>query len=192
MQAQIITISYNQTDLASQVVNAMFFAGLLADIGGATLSAASGRWYEMTMPEEADHVYDWATRPIAEGEAEDEKRGVESIFNANIAEKGTMSFEGEEGDRAPRLGPASAAPQCWYIKERWLCLSLKASRYIAVLGLVFLGAGVMVWVWAHQTIIVQVPCSILCALWVILLPPFVLPHDRIRTLTFVKLRRFSG
>jgi hypothetical protein len=198
VQAQIITISYNQTDLASQIVNALFFAGLFADIGAATLSAASGRWYEMTMPEEADHVYDWvyvsenSTRPIAEEEEEDEKRGVESILKTNIAEKGTMSFEGEESDRATSSGPASAAPQCWYIKERWLCLSLKAGPYMAVLGLVFLGAGVMVWVWAHQTFIVQVLCSILCALLVVLLPPFVLPHDRIRALTFVKLRRFSG
>ena len=197
VQAQIITISYNQTDLASQIVNALFFAGLFADIGAATLSAASGRWYEMTMPEEADHVYDWvcvsenSTPPIAEEEA-DAKRGAESILKTNIAEKGTMSFKGEESDGAPSLSPASAAPRCWHAKERWLCLSLKAGPYMAVLGLVLLGAGVMVWVWAHQTFIVQVLCSILCVLLVILLPPFALPHDRIRALTFVKLRRFSG
>ena len=148
----------------------------------------------MTMPEEADHVYDWvyvsenSTPPIAE-EEEVENRGVASILRTNIAEKGSMSFGGEENDRAPSSGLASDALECWYIKERWLCLSLKAGPYMAVLGLVFLGAGVMVWVWAHQTIIVQVLCSILCALLVILLPPFVLPH---KALTFVKLRRFSG
>ncbi|KAF8340934.1 hypothetical protein F5887DRAFT_435307 [Amanita rubescens] len=75
VQAQIITISYNQIDLASQIVNALFFAGLFADIGA--VSAASGRWYEMMMPDEAHHVYDWfhtsesSTTTIAEEEEEE-------------------------------------------------------------------------------------------------------------------------
>lgn len=209
VQAQIITISYNQTDLSSQIVNALFFAGLFADIGAATLSAASGRWYEMTMPEEADHVYDWfiasdsENSTIAEEEEEEEvvkeKRGVEFVHKMDIVEKGTptrtRTLEGSDGEdtvAAASCAPSVGPEQCWYFKERWLCVSLKAGPYIAVLGLAFLAAGVMVWVWTHQTFIVQILCSVLCALLVILLPPFVLPHDRIRALTFVKLRRFSG
>ena len=43
----------------------------------------------------------------------------------------------------------------------------------------------MVWVRTNQTLIVQVLCSVLCSF---LLPPFALPHDRIRALTFVKMQ----
>ena len=196
VQAHFITNSNNQADLASQIVNALFFAGLFADIGAATLSAASGRWYEMLTPEEADHVYDWvyasenSTPPIPEEEGETKERtGVESGRQiTNMIEKGITTLEGEGNDRPP----SSAPPQCWYLKERWLYLSLKAGPYIAVLGLLFLTAGLMVWVWANQTIMVQVLCSVLCVLLVVLLPPFVLPHDRIRALTFVKMQRYSG
>lgn len=202
MQAQIITISYNQTDLASQVVNALFFAGLFADIGAATLSAASGRWYEMMMPDEAHHVYDWfhtsensTFRTIDEEEEEEEKRGVALLQRTNNAENGSTSLaaESRREDSNDRAGLSSASsPECSYIIERWLCVSLKAGPYIAILGLGLLAAGVMLWVWTHQTLVVQVLCTVLCSLLAILLPPFLVPHDRIRALTFVKLRRFSG
>jgi hypothetical protein len=188
VQAHFITTS-NQTDIPTQVVNAFFFAGLFADIGAATLSAASGRWYEMLMPEEAEHVYDWfhaSEKSTAEEEEEAERRSVEFV------ERGIMALEGEGNDAASGSSPASAAPQCWYVKERWLCMSLKAGPYIAVLGLAFLTAGLMVWVWANQTLFVQILCSASCAVLIILLPPFVLPHDRIKALTFFKLQRYSG
>jgi len=195
VQAQIITISYNQTDLASQIVNALFFAGLFADIGAATLSAASGRWYEMMMPDEAHHVYDWfhtsenSTTTIAEEEEEEkEKRGVEFLQRTNSAENGSMA----ESRRENSNGAGSIPAECSYIIERWLCISLKAGPYIAILGLSLLAAGVMLWVWTHQTLVVQVLCTVLCSLLAVLLPPFLVPHDRIRALTFVKLRRFSG
>ena len=199
MQAHFITNSNNQTDLASQIINALFLAGLFADISAATLSAASGRWYEMLTPEEAGHVYDWvyasenSRPPILEEEEEaKQRRGDEFRQMANMVEKGITSLEGEGNDRATSSGPDSAPPHCWYLKERWLYLSLKAGPYIAVLGLLFLTAGLMVWVWTNQTLIVQVLCSVLCVLLVVLLPPFALPHDRIRALTFVKMQRYSG
>ena len=98
VQAQIITVSYNQTDLASQIVSALFFAGFFADIGAATLSAVSGRWYEMTMPEETDHVYDWvylsenSSHSIAE-EEEEEKTGLASDApSVGISRRGGFAF----------------------------------------------------------------------------------------------------
>lgn len=150
----------------------------------------------MLTPEEANHVYDWvyasenSTPPIPEeGEEVKERAGRQMT---SMMEKGTRTLEGEGNNTAPSAAPASAPPQCWYLQERWLCLSLKAGPYIAVLGLLFLTAGLMVSVWTNQTLIVQVLCSVLCALLVILLPPFALPHDRIKALTLVKMQRYSG
>ena len=169
-------MTFTSTGPASQVVHAFFFAGLLANIGAATLSAASARWFEMMTPEEAKHVYDWLNN--LNSSDEDEKQ------DAAEEEKGKAGQDGP--------APSLAATSCFYIVEICLCIALKAAPFVAVLGLVFLVAGVMLWVWTHEPLVVRVLSTAMCALLAILLPPFAISHDRIRTLTFFKLRRFSG
>ncbi|KAK2464648.1 hypothetical protein APHAL10511_003341 [Amanita phalloides] len=194
VQAQFISISLGRTGTASEVVNAFFFAGLFADIGAAILSVASARWYEMLTPEEAEHIYDWLhdSSPFISGaqnrELDEEmmdKMEAALPHKTDVVEKVSTVAEGKR----KVTGPAS---NYLYITERWLHLALKAGPFVAILGLAFLLAGVMVWVWKYQSIAVYTLCTILCALLVILLPAFVIPHDRIKTLKFVKLRRYSG
>lgn len=155
----------------------------------------------MMMPDEAHHVYDWvhtsdnSTSSTEEEEEEEKKRGMTLLQRMNNAENGSTSLGAETRRREGlnNAGPSSdPSPECSYFIERWLCISLKAGPYIAILGLALLAAGVMLWVWTHQTLVVRVFCTVLCSLLAVLLPPFLVPHDRIRALTFVKLRRFSG
>lgn len=202
VQAQLLQITYNQTDSASQVVNALFFAGLFADIGASILSAASARWYEMLTPEEADHVYDWLFETLRksqspersevemEGDEREEEEEEEEEPKASTNEKGkgvtasasAVHLEAQIKTRVDRS---------YFSIERWLCLGLKSGAFVALLGLGFLAAGVMVYVWAYTSMIVQILSTASCV-FLLLLPPFFLPHDRIRTLTYVKLQRYSG
>ncbi|KAF8348697.1 hypothetical protein F5887DRAFT_915092 [Amanita rubescens] len=180
VQAQILAMTFTSTGPASQIVHAFFFAGLLSNIGAATLSAASARWFEMMTPEEAKHVYDWLNNVNSSDENEEQDTAEEEKRHAG------------KGDLAPSSAATSTSLQCFYIVEICLCVALRAAPFVAVLGLVFLVAGVMLWVWTHEPPVVRVLCTAMCALLAILLPPFAISHDRIRTLTFFKLRRFSG
>lgn len=172
-------MTLTSTGLASQIIHAFFFTGLLANIGAATLSAASARWFEMMTPEEAKHVYNW----------------LNSLYSPSDEEEQGDSFpQGAEEEKRQTGDDDSSvtSPQCYYIVERCLCIALRAAPFVAVLGLVFLVAGVMLWVWTHEALVVRVLCTAMCALLAILLPPFAISHNRIKTLTFFKLRRFSG
>ncbi|KAK2464647.1 hypothetical protein APHAL10511_003340 [Amanita phalloides] len=206
VQAQMISISFSRTDLASQLVNAFFFAGLLADVGASVLSAASARWFEMLTPEEAEHIYAWlydpsfsisgdaqiSLEPLEEvGEEEKDRMEPEAtlVQKTNIAERGSTMVE----DEGKVTGPAFSLTLCgWHVTERWLYIALKAGPLVAIFGLAFLLAGVMIWVVAHQGKIVYILCTMMCLLLVILLPPFAIPHDRRKALTFTKVQRFSG
>jgi len=189
VQAQILAMTFTSTGPASQIVHAFFFAGLLANIGAATLSAASARWFEMMTPEEAKHVYDWLNNSNCPSDEGGEQLD-SSIPRARNTAEGEKRQAGD--DLAPCSAATSASLQCLYIVEMCLCIALRAAPFVAVLGLVFLVAGVMLWVWTHEPLVVRVLCTVMCALLAILLPPFAISHDRIRTLTFFKLRRFSG
>jgi hypothetical protein len=180
VQAQILAMTFTSTGPVSQIVHAFFFAGLLANIGAATLSAASARWFEMITPEEAKHIYGWLNNANSSDENEEQ--------DAAEGEK----LQAGKDDLAPSSAVTSTPFQCFYIVELCLCIALRAAPFVAVLGLLFLVAGVMLWVWTHEPLVVRVLCTAMCALLAILLPPFAISHDRIRTLTFFKLRRFSG
>ncbi|KIL64900.1 hypothetical protein M378DRAFT_77693, partial [Amanita muscaria Koide BX008] len=164
------------------VVNALFFAGLFADIGASILSAASARWYEMLTPEEADHVYDWL---------------FETLRKSQSPERSEVEMEGdereeEEEEEDPKASTNEKGKGSHFVIEWWLYLGLKSGLYAAFIGLGFLVTGLMLYVWVHTPMIVQVMCTVSFACLILLLPPFFLPHDRIQTLRLVRLHRFSG
>lgn len=162
VQGQLLQMTYTQTDKTNQIINALFFAGLFADIGAAILSALSARWFEMLTPDEAAHVYDWLFEPWRDQE------GLEAQV------------------------PPTDERKSHFVIEWWLYLGLKSGLYASFIGLGFLVTGLMLYVWAHTPMIVQVMSTVSFACLVLLLPPFFLPHDRIQALRLVRLHRFSG
>ena len=184
VQAQLLQMSYNQTDTASQIVNAFFFAGLFADIAASILAASSARWFEMLLPEEAKHVYDWALDGHQERTESPERDPDE-----------------EKGATKPPAGLEKADitdQECEVVVlgrslvERWLAIALQSGLFVALIGLGFLTAGVLVFIWAHTPIVVRILSTIACVSLALLLPPFFLPHDRTQTLRYVRLQRYSG
>ncbi|KAF8639472.1 hypothetical protein AX17_001492 [Amanita inopinata Kibby_2008] len=184
VQAQLISLPLGQDDPASQLVSAFFFSGLIADLGGSVLCSAASRWFEMLTQDEAKHIYgvtiedteskgDLAKMSVEPVDDDDDKR---SITN------GSRSAGSRDEDEDILLT----------LTELWMCASLRSGPYVAILGLGLLVAGLMVEVWAHQALVVKLLCTVLSAMLVMLLPPFVLRHDRKRVLKYAKLRRFSG
>jgi len=169
VQAQLLQMTHDQTDKSSQIVNALFFAGLFADIGAAILSASSARWFEMLTPEEADHVYDWLFV---------QKESSSSAAAAAAA----MELEAQilQDDKSH------------FIVERWLYLGLKGGLYTAFFGLGLLVSGVMLHVWTYMPTVVKVTSTVSCVCIALIIPPFFLPHNRVQTLRYFRLHRFSG
>ncbi|KAF8631385.1 hypothetical protein AX15_002416 [Amanita polypyramis BW_CC] len=181
VQAQLIAITYNQTDLASQIANAFFFAGLFADIGASILITASARWFEVLTPEEAEHMYDWfygGTTSSVKGTSFSGNLDLKIRKEANkkcgqrssMVEKGcadacnirsvkTRPTNNDDSD----LDSTSTWTSSSYFTEWWLAIAIRSGLVIAAVGLVFLTVGVMIWVWNHQTRVVQVLCTALCA-----------------------------
>src|SRR6266550_3581388 len=159
VQAAILTVTATQTGVTAQIVNGFFFAGLVADIGAAILSAASQRWFEMIRRDEAEHAYDYlnGTGTLPEIRLkEDEQLVVDEKTDSSFTQ--TMNVA---------VGPPATDSKRYFIIELWLILALKAPPYAAVLGFMFMVAGVMLWVWSHEGLVAKVLCTILCVLLVI-------------------------
>ena len=193
VQASILSMTATQTDVTAQIVNGFFFAGLVADIGAAILSAASQRWFEMIRRDEAEHVYDYLKEAQSDTRSEDaveEQTNSSSSQIKNVA--GKEKGEEEHVDVTVVPSATSTVSKRYYGIELWLFFALKAPPYAAVLGFAFMVAGVMLWVWAHEAVVAKVLCTVLCVLLVILLPPFAIHHDRKEALKRFKLKRVSG
>ena len=183
-----------RTDVSAQIVNGFFFAGLIADIGAAILSAASQRWFEMIRREEAEHVYDYLNNthspeiPSKEGGQLVVEEKTNSLFSQS---QNVVGKEKQEEEHVGNVAAAAVTSKRYFV-EQWLFLALKAPPYAAVLGFAFMVAGVMLWVWSHEALVAKVLCTVLCVLLVLLLPPFAIRHDRRETLKRFKLKRVSG
>jgi hypothetical protein len=198
VQAAILGVTSTQTGVAAQIVNGFFFAGLVADIGAAVLSAASQRWFEMIRPDEAEHAYDY----LKETHSETRSDEIEQIVvgeKANSLFSQTENVAGEEMREEAEHVNGSVSPSATWTTvkrycsiERWVLLALKAPLNAALLGFGFMLAGVMLWVWSHEALVANVLCTVLCVLVVILLPSFRIPHDRRETLRLFKLQRAAG
>jgi hypothetical protein len=66
VQAQLLGYTLASGDLASQVTNALFISGLLADVFGAILCFGSARWFEMLTREEEDILHRNWSQDVAE------------------------------------------------------------------------------------------------------------------------------
>ena len=186
MQASLLARTFTQNDVTAEIVNGFFFAGLVADIGAAILSAASQRWFEMIRREEAEHVFDYLKGTYSKTPSGgDEQLVVDEKTNSSFSQIKNVA-EKESGEEK------AASPSATFCVELWLFLALKAPPYAAILGFVFMVAGVMLWVWSHEAVVAKVLCTVLCLLLVMLLPPFAIQHDRKEALKRFKLKRFSG
>jgi hypothetical protein len=58
VQVQVLSSTIFAEDMASQITNAFFIGGLLADILGAILCFGSARWFEMLTQEEEDILHE--------------------------------------------------------------------------------------------------------------------------------------
>ncbi|KAF8328747.1 hypothetical protein F5887DRAFT_1078395 [Amanita rubescens] len=189
VQVALFARTATQTDVSAQIVNGFFFAGLLADIGAAILSAASQRWFEMIRREEAEHVYDYLNKPHSSEIRPEE--GDQLVVEEKLFSQTVVGKERQEEEHVSNVAAAVVTSKR-YVIEQWLFLALKAPPYAAVLGFAFMVMGVMLWVWSHEAIVAKVLCTVLCVLLVILLPPFAIQHDRRETLKRFKLKRVSG
>ncbi|KAF8340179.1 hypothetical protein F5887DRAFT_1284286 [Amanita rubescens] len=163
VQASVLAMTSTQTDATAQIVNGLFFAGLVADIGGAALSTASQRWFEM-IGVKLKHLYSHL-----------KETGEGTFVNVAASTFATLAIHKQQSSM-----------------EVWLFLALKAPLFATMLGFGFMVAGVMLWVWSHEALIAKVLCTALCVLLVILLPPLAIPRDVKQTLKLFELRRVSG
>ncbi|KAF8337139.1 hypothetical protein F5887DRAFT_985412 [Amanita rubescens] len=198
VQAAILGVTSTQTGVAAQIVNGFFFAGLVADIGAAVLSAASQRWFEMIRPDEAEHAFDYLQETHS-GTRSDEIEQIVVGEKTNSLSSQTENVAGKERpEEADHVNGAASPSATWttlkrYCSiERWVLLALKTPLNAALLGFGFMLAGVMLWVWSHEALVANVLCTVLCALVVILLPSFRIPHNRRETLRLFKLQRAAG
>jgi hypothetical protein len=141
MSSPLSSPAENQS-AAIQATNAFFLVGLIFDIIAALAAFLTARWFQILLPEERELL--------------------QECFDERIEEQSSHSPKKlESGTRHPK--PASR-----YIQ--YLSLSLFSSFVMLVTGVEFLVVGLLIYVWATQTLVVA--CVVSCAY--LTLAPFVL------------------
>jgi len=73
--------------------------------------------------------------------------------------------------------------------DRWTSLSIKMGPFAVVLGLIFFVLGFLVFIWTEQPLVVRVISTIVCCVFLVLIPPFTIRHNRMAVLGALRLKR---
>ena len=76
--------------------------------------------------------------------------------------------------------------------DRWVSMSVVMGPFAVILGMAFFIAGLMVFVWAYQPLVVKIISTIVCGVFSLFIPPFGIRHNRMHVLTLLGLKHRSG
>jgi hypothetical protein len=172
VQASILAITFTQTDFTAQIVNGFFFAGLVVDVGGAGLSIASQRWFEMIRANEAGVEYNYLKKILSKTRSGGDEQVMEEKKDNSSFSQTTGKEEDVNVAAANSFVPSLTTQLSPCVKPR-LFVALETPLYATLLGILFMATGLMVWVWSHEALVANVLCTVLCTILVMLVPPLV-------------------